>query len=164
MSDSLSASLPTALTSITTRPLFLLRLAVNPPQLFGNTPAGDRRVGVITGGRFEGERLRGTVLNGGSDWQTLRPDGALVLDARITLETDDGALIAMSYGGVRRGPKEIIAKLAAGEAVDPTSYYFRTTVSFQTSAEKYAFLNGILALGTGHRLPDGPLYGIFEVV
>ncbi|KQM99396.1 DUF3237 domain-containing protein [Sphingomonas sp. Leaf25] len=158
------ASLPAPLRSIATQPLFAMRFDVRGPENVGATPGADRRIGVITGGRFEGERLRGEVLDGGSDWQSVRRDGSWTLDVRVVLRTDDGALIGMTYGGVRRGPPEILAALARGEDVDPASYYFRSNPVFETASEKYAWLNGILAIGTGHRFPDGPLYSIFEVL
>jgi hypothetical protein len=158
------ASLPPALTSVATRPLFALRLAVDPPTLIGTGPAGDRRVATITGGSFEGERLRGKVLAGGTDWSSLRTDGSLVLDARVVLETDDGAILGVRYVGVRRGPPEVMARLAKGEEVNPADYYFRMTPSFETSAPAYAWLNGIVAVGTGHRYVEGPLYSLFEVL
>ena len=103
-----------------TRPLMTLQVRVAGVQDVGATPHGTRRIAPIGGGVFEGPRLRGTVLPGGSaDWLLLRPDGVLELDLRLTLETDDGALISMKSFGVRHGPPEIIAALGRGEEVDP---------------------------------------------
>ncbi len=149
---------------INTRPLMTLKLAVTGLQVVGPTPSGDRRVGLVAGGTFEGERLRGTVLPGGADWLMVRADGATTLDVRIVLQTGDGAAIGMTYRGLRHGPADILAKVAKGEPVDPASYYFRTAVSFETASEKYAWLNGIIAIGTGSRPPEGPVYEIFEVL
>ena len=126
--------------------------------------AATRRVGIITGGRFEGERLRGRALDGGSDWQIVRSDGAWTLNVRVVLETHDGALIGMTYGGLRHGPPEILAKIGRGEAVDPASYYFRINPTFETAAPAYAWLNTLIAVGTGHREASGPLYSVFEVL
>jgi hypothetical protein len=130
----------------------------------GETPSTFRRVGVIYAGRFEGERLSGEVLHGGSDWQSLRSDGSILLDVRLNLKTDDGALIGMSYKGLRVGPPGILAQIDRGEAVDPASYYFRINPMFETASDQYAWLNGILAVGLGHRFSDGPLYNIFELL
>ena len=80
------------------------------------------------------------------------------------LKTTDDALIAMTYRGVRQGPPEVIARLERGEVVDPASYYFRIAPVFETEASQYAWLNNIVAIGTGHRLADGPVYSIFEVL
>jgi hypothetical protein len=104
------------------------------------------------------------VLPGGGDWTLLRSDGVLELDLRVTLETDDGALIHYASFGLRHGPPEVIAALARGEAVDPTSYYFRTTPRLETGHPKYAFLNGLLAVATGDRRPGGPIYTIDEIL
>ena len=115
-------------------------------------------------GQFEGPRLRGKVLPGGGDWTLLRADGVLELDLRVTLETDDGALIHMSSFGLRHGPPEVIATLGRGESVDPSAYYFRTLVRFETGHPKYAFLNRLLAVSTGDRRAQGPIYTIDEIL
>jgi hypothetical protein len=104
-----SDDLPDVLRSIRTQPLLVLRLSVRPLQIVGATPGAFRRVGVIYGGTFEGERLSGEVLEGGSDWQTVRTDRATTLDVRLILKTDDGALISMTYRGIRHGPQEVRA-------------------------------------------------------
>jgi hypothetical protein len=150
--------------TIETRPLFRITLQVGAPQLLGRTPAGDRRIVPVVGGSFEGERLSGTVEPGGSDWILMRPDGAAQLDVRLTLKAADGALIGMTYRGVRHGPSAVIERLNRGEAVDPSEYYFRTAPWFETSAEKYDWLNRIVAVATGHRPPEGPVYEVFEVL
>src|SRR6476646_4592137 len=125
-----------------TRLLMMLRVDVATTQTIGAVPHGTRRTVPLTGGHFEGPRLRGTVLPGGSaDWLLLRADGVLELDLRATLRTDDGALISMTSFGLRHGPPEVIAALGRGETVDPASYYFRTTPRFETAHRTYAFLN-----------------------
>jgi Protein of unknown function (DUF3237) len=156
--------LPDVLKSIRTRPLFVMHLKVRPLQIVGATPDGFGRVGVVFGGSFEGERLSGEVLDGGSDWQTVRPDEATTLNVRLILKTSDDALIAMTYRGLRHGPADIIKKIETGQAVDPASYYFRIAPMFRTASPKYDWLNKILAIGTGHRLVDGPVYSVFEVL
>ena len=149
---------------MTFRPLFVLRLTTAPVQAIGAVPHGTRLTFPITGGTFEGERLRGKVLPGGGDWAVLRSDGVLELDLRITLETDDGALVHMTFDGIRHGPPEVIAALGRGEAVDPARYYFRTVPRFETAAPKYAFLNCIVAVGSGENSPSGPVHTFEEVL
>ena len=150
---------------IATRSLFELRLEVPPLIDLGDTPAGRRRIAAVTGGSFEGERLRGSVLGApGGDWLRERPDGVLVLDVRIVLKTDDGALIYMAYRGLRHGAAQVMERLARGEAVDPSSYYFRIAPTFETAAPAYAWLNRLLAVGMGHREPTGPVYRVEEVL
>jgi Protein of unknown function (DUF3237) len=164
MSIDLLADLPEVLRTVNTRPLFVARLEVRKPQMVGATPNAFRRVVVVTGGTFEGERLCGEVLEGGSDWLTARPDGSITLNVRLVLKTTDGALIAMTYRGVRHGPAEVIARLDKGEIVDPASYYFRSTPCFETAEPKYDWLNRIISIGVGHRHSTGPIYSIFEVL
>ncbi|MEX0960752.1 MAG: DUF3237 domain-containing protein [Burkholderiales bacterium] len=150
---------------IQTRPLFTITLEVPRIVDLGATPNGNRRIATVTGGKFEGERLRGTVqATPGGDWILVRPDGATVLDVRLTLETDDQQLIYMTYRGLRHGPADVMARLAKGEAVDPSSYYFRTTPAFETAAKKYDWLNRIIAVATGRREASGPVYEVFEVL
>jgi hypothetical protein len=150
---------------IQTRPLFELRLDV--PQIvdLGDTPLGRRRIATVTGGEFHGERLNGTVVGTpAGDWLLQRNDGVVVLDVRLLLRTDDGEHIYMAYRGLRHGPAEVMARLAAGELVDPKTYYFRMAPVFETAAKKYAWLNKIVAVGTGRREPSGPIYNVEEVV
>src|SRR3984885_1367048 len=128
------------------RLLMTLQVAVVGPQKIGAVPHGTRVTAPIADGSFEGARLRGTVLPGGGDWTLLRGDGVLELDLRVTLKTDDGALIHMASFGLRHGPAEVLAALARGESVDPSTYYFRTTPRFETADPKYAFLNRLLAV------------------
>ena len=149
---------------IRTAPLMTMRLTVNGMQMVGATPNGGRRVGLVGGGTFEGPKLKGIILPGGADWIMARPDGSTTLDVRIVLETDDGATIGMTYRGMRHGPAEVMDKVNMGEFVDPALYYFRTAVFFETAAPKYDWLNRVIAIGTGSRPPEGPVYDVFEVL
>lgn len=133
------------------RPLMTLRLTTSPTQKIGDGPHGTRITFPITGGSFEGDRLRGKVLAGGDDWTVERPDGVVELDLRITLQTDDGALIYMTFQGIR------------DDAVSGAPY-FRTLPRFETAEPKYAFLNRLLAVGTGEIRVDGPVHLIDELL
>lgn len=142
-----------------------MRLAVEMPlQAVGATQYGDRRIAKVTGGTFEGPSIKGTVAGGGGDWILNRTDGVTQLDVRLVMETDDGALIYMTYTGLRHGPADVMAKLAAGETVDPDSYYFRTTPYFETGSETYAWMNKACFISKGHREPTGPVYRVFRVL
>lgn len=144
--------------------LFEIDIAVTPPQVLAGTPYGDRRIVSVTGGTFEGPKLRGTVLPGGGDWILARHDGAVQLDVRLTLQTDDEHLVYMTYRGIRDGPPEVIERLNRGEAVDPAEYYFRTTPCFETGSDKYGWLNRICAVAVGDRRPTGPHYTVYEIL
>jgi hypothetical protein len=133
------------------RPLMTLRLSTAPTQNVGAGPHGARLTFPITGGSFDGDRLRGKVLSGGDDWVVKRPDGVLELDLRITLETDDGALIHMTFEGIR-------------DDGAPGAPYFRTLPRFETADTKYSFLNRLLALGAGEIRADGPVHLIEEIL
>ena len=163
MSTGLNDNLPDVLKAVRARPLFVMRLDVR-LQIVGAAPGSYRRVGVVFGGAFEGERMSGEVLEGGSDWQTVRSDGATTLDVRLILQTSDDALISMAYRGIRHGPPDIIERIEKGEGVDPATYYFRIAPVFETAAPKYDWINRILAVGIGHRRPDGPIYSLFELL
>ena len=144
-------------------PLLRAEITLAPPQELGDTPHGRRRVIASTGGSFRGERLSGRVLPGGADWQIVRADGVAQLEARYTLETDDGALVYVHNVGLRHGPPEVLAKLAAGEPVDASLYYMRTTPAFETGAAKYQWLNRVVCIATGARLANAVELDVFEV-
>lgn len=144
--------------------LAVFDIAVEKPLVLEDTPSGRRLIVNVTGGTFEGPRFRGEILPGGGDWLVLRRDGSLQLDVRATLRTHDGALVYMVYRGVRHGPPEVIARLNAGEAVDPSSYYFRIAPFFETGAEAYAWLNGLVCVGIGERRPSGPRYEVHWIL
>src|ERR1700674_1875940 len=146
------------------RLLMTLQVVVPPPQKLGAVPHGTRLIAPIASGTFEGPRLRGKVLPGGGDWLLLRADGVLELDLRITLETEEHALIYMRFQGLRHGPPEVIAALGRGEVVDPARYYFRTLPTFEASTDKYAFLNRIISLGVGEARPDRAVHRIHEIL
>jgi hypothetical protein len=157
-------NLPEVLKQVRTRPLFVMHLNVRPLVVVGAAPGINRRIGLVSGGSFEGERLSGQVLDGGSDWQGLRTDGSTSLDVRLVLKTHDDAMIAMTYRGMRHGPTDVIQRMERGEAVDPATYYFRISPMFETASASCDWLNRILAIGIGHRQPDGPVYSVFEVL
>ena len=138
-------------------------MTLAPSQELGDSPLGRRRIIPITGGSFRGEKLAGRVLPGGADWQVIRGDGVAELDARYTLETDDRALIYVRNFGYRHGPPAIMQRLMAGEPVDPSLYYMRTTPLFETGAERYRWLNGLICVATGARRAATVELEVFEV-
>jgi hypothetical protein len=144
--------------------VFEIEVDVAPALDLGVTQNGHRRVISIRSGRVGGPRLKGRILAGGADWQILHPDGAANLDARYTIETDDGALIYVVNRGLRHGPPEVLARLNRGEHVDPATYYFRSVATFETSAAACAWLERAIILGVGERYPDKVLIRFWELL
>ncbi len=149
--------------SITTEMLFDAQIELAHPENIGASPFGARSIFIVQGGTFEGPRLRGTFRSGGGDWFLSLPNGAGELDVRVTMETDDGVLIHMSYRGVLVASAEVIARVFAGEDVSTTEYYFRTTPRFETGSERYAWLNTAVCVGIGWLAPNRVGYRIFAV-
>ncbi len=128
----------------------------------GAVPVGQRGVATVTGGRFEGERLSGTVL-GGHDWFVNRPDGVMTIDVRLTLETMDRALIYLAYQGRFLAEPAVMARFARGELLDPSEYSLATTARFECGHAGYAWLNDTIALAVGEQTRTGPIYRIYRL-
>jgi hypothetical protein len=148
---------------IKTEFLFTLALEVEVSDL-GDTPYGSRRIGRFGVGSFEGPKLKGTVLPGGACWMLMRRDDVLEIEARITLQTYDNQQIYMTWKAFRHGPKEVIDRLNRGESVDPETYYFRATPYFETSSEKYSWMNRICSIAAGFRKAGSRTFVVFQVL
>ncbi len=136
---------------------------LDPALEVGTTPCGRRRVIPIASGRFEGPRISGDLLPGGADWQIVHEGGWASVEARYPLRTDDGTLIVISSRGVRAGPPEVLARIAAGEIVDPSTYYFRTALDFEAPDGPYGWLNHVIALASGIRTASAVAYDAYLV-
>jgi hypothetical protein len=124
---------------------------------------GKRRIIPITGGKFTGPRLNGTILNNGADWQMVSADGLAYLDTRYALKTNDGALIYIQTRGFRYGPADVMAEVVKGRPVDPNKYYFRVYIQFETGSAKYQWLNRAIGIGAGMRLGNAVIYDAYLV-
>ena len=147
--------------------LFTLSAGIGSSDDTGQGSLGRRMRDSVGEGTFSGARLRGQILPGSADWRLIRHDITSIIDARVMLRTDDGASIYMSYGGRIVVPPEILAEArdpAWRHLLDPSKYYFRTTPTFETGAEGYAWLNDIVCIGTGRLTARGVDYEIFEVL
>jgi hypothetical protein len=142
-------------------PLMEIDLEVAAPTELGTVAGQARRQVAITGGSVRGG-YRGEVLPGGSDWQTVRPDGTLDIDARHILVLEEG-LVEVESRGLRAGPSDVLARLGRGEPVDPQAYYFRTVLRFTTSAADLHRLNTILAIACGERRAHSVRLTVYEV-
>ncbi|UCZ52747.1 DUF3237 domain-containing protein [Bacillus shivajii] len=141
-----------------------LYVDIGAPFFAGETPVGNRRIIQVSGGAFHGPEFKGRVIPGGDDWITERNDGTVIQDVRIVLETDDEQLVLMTYKGIRHGPKEVIERLNNNEPVDQSEYYFRSSPVFETSSEKYDWLNKTVIISTGKRVPGKAVYTLYKVL
>jgi hypothetical protein len=143
--------------------LYEAHIDLDLPQVIGPTPQGMRQIFCVTGGFFEGPRMKGEVLPGGGDWLLVRPDGVFQLDIRATVRTDDGALIYLSYYGLIDATPGVLARIQQGQDVPVSDYYFYVAPMFQTAAPKYEWLNRRLAIGKGKIVPRGVEYRVFAL-
>lgn len=131
---------------------------LKPPAQIGAGPFGQRAIYDVTGGTFEGPKLRGKILPSGGDWILIDGNGRGQLDVRATFETDDGALVYVQYFGIL----VMNDKVAAGQT-DYGDAYFMTQPRFETGDERYAWLNNILAVAQGRVLPGAVEYRVFAL-
>lgn len=142
---------------------FTLVVELGEPIEIGQGRAGQRRIIPIIGGSATG-KITGRVLNLGADWQTVYGDGAAHLDTRYGVETIEGAVIEVANVGARHGPPDVIAKLAAGQDVNPSEYYMRTAARLETGHEGYAWVNHTLFLCAGIRHASSVEIAFYEVL
>ena len=159
----MTLKLPIASVKPTLSFLYTSIIEVETPLQVGKTACGERRIINISGGAFEGPMLSGKILPGGADWQVIRNDGVTELEAKYTLETQDGTLIYVTNWGLRHGPPETMKRLAAGHEVDPGDYYFRTNPRFETGSPQYHWLNRLVAVASGERRSSEVIITVYEV-
>jgi Protein of unknown function (DUF3237) len=131
--------------------IFTAFVDVAAPIDLGPVATGRRRIVPILGGTVSGPRLNATILPGGADWQIIRPDGTAEVVARYWLKAEDGTMISVVNKGLRRGPPAVLARLAAGEDVDPSEYYFRTSPTFDVTLGPHGWLADNIFVATGQR-------------
>jgi len=146
------------------KPILLIQCQLESILKFGVTPYGERRIINILGGTVQGPKLKGRILPGGADWQIVRNDGVVDLRARYTVETDSGAHILVNSEGLRHGPPEVMERLARDETVDPSLYYFRAFMRFETADPAASWLNRILTIGYGSRENKAVRLAVHEVL
>ncbi|HKG99752.1 MAG TPA: DUF3237 domain-containing protein [Bradyrhizobium sp.] len=138
-------------------------------HIAGVTTAGDighgvRRIIPITGGEVRGADINGKVCAFGADFQIIRPNELIELEAKYAFETDDGATVYVENRGIRFGPLELLQRLKRGEPVDPKLIYFRTTPKFETGSEKYRWLMEYLFIGSAARHSDRVVIDVHQVL
>jgi hypothetical protein len=148
---------------LSAQPIFSIEAELDAIMSLGRTPMGERRIIGIRGGTVRGRKFNGHVLPGGADWQIIRADGAADIQARYTIESDQGARVLVDSVGLRHGPPEVIEKLARGDNVDPALYYFRTVMRFETGDKGLDWMNRIIAVARGQRLARAVRLDVYEV-
>lgn len=153
----------TDINMLSPEPILRIRADLADILHFGATPIGERRVINILGGTVTG-KLTGKILPGGADWQFIRADGAAHVEARYTIQADSGAYVLVSSEGIRHGPPEVLARLLTGEAVDPSLYYFRTCMRFETGDNEFGWLNRVITIARGQREKNAVKLDVYEVL
>jgi len=138
-------------------------VSVGAPIDLGDGDGVHRRIVPILGGRVEGPELRGTVLPGGADFQVLRSGTLTELEARYAIETEDGDRVYVENVGLRTGSAEDIARIVAGEHVDPARIYFRSNPRLSSTSPRWSWLGSRILIARGERQPDSVGLELFIV-
>ena len=147
-----------------TRYVFTITARIAEVTSAGDIGSGVRRIIPIIGGEVRGEKVNGKVLSFGADFQIIRPDELIELEAKYAFETDDGAVVYVENKGIRFGPVELLQKLKRGEPVDPKLIYFRTVPKFETGAENYRWLMQHIFVGSAARYADRVVIDVHQVL
>ncbi len=134
-----------------------------PPLVPGPGPDGNRLVASVRDGSVSGPRIRGTLQGAGADWAVVRPDGFARLDVRVQIVTDDGAAIYVQYGGLLEQNDAVRQAMTQGGETGFDDQYFRSSPTFETGDERYAWLTRSLFVGRGRIVPGGVEYEVFRV-
>ena len=149
--------------TLETKYVFTITAGIAEVTTAGDIGHGVRRIVPIIGGEVRGE-VNGKVLPFGADFQIIRPNELIELEAKYAFETDDGAVVYVENKGIRFGPVELLQKLKRNEPVDPTLIYCRTSPKFETGAEKYRWLMERLFVASVARHADRVVIDVFQVM
>jgi Protein of unknown function (DUF3237) len=141
-----------------------LKVQVDAALIVGETAHGTRRIIPIIGGTVNGPAIKGEIIGGGADWQVLRKDGVMELEAHYQFKTNDGVIIYIKNTGLRVATPEVAAKLSKGEKVDASQYYFRAVPKFEAPAGKYGWINDTIFICTGERLSDAVIIRVWRLL
>jgi hypothetical protein len=141
-----------------------LRVNVGPALELGVGLSGIRRTVPITGGTFSGQLISGRVLPGGADWQFIETDGLIHVKAQYVIETNEGVRVEVHNRGLRHGPPEVLARMAAGESVPSQDYYFRTNPRFYPPDGQHDWLKRSVFVGNCERHPSLILVHVWKVL
>ncbi len=147
-----------------TKYVFTITARIGEVTIAGETGHGVRRIIPIIGGEVRGERVNGKVCAFGADFQIIRPNELIDLEAKYAFETDDGATVYVENRGIRFGPVELLQKLKRNEPVDPKLIYFRTVPRFETGHANYRWLMENLFVGSAARHADRVVIDVHQVL
>jgi hypothetical protein len=147
-----------------TKYVFTITVDIGGVTSAGEIGHGVRRIIPITGGTVKGADVNGMVCPFGADFQIIRPNELIELEAKYAFETDDGAIVYVENKGLRFGPVDLLQKLKRGEPVDPKLIYFRTVPKFETGSEKYRWLMENLFIGSAARYADRVVIDVHQVL
>jgi hypothetical protein len=145
-------------------PLCTIEAGLGPIVSLGPAQYGERRMVTILGGTVSGPGLQGEIVPGGADWQTVRADGVVDVEARYAICVPGGGIVGVLSQGYRHGPSEVMERLAAGERVPRTEYVFQTVMRFQTGARDWQHLNRTIALASGERTAESVRLDVYRLV
>jgi Protein of unknown function (DUF3237) len=148
---------------LSTKYVFTITATIGSVISAGDVGHGVRRIIPITGGEVRGD-ISGKVCAFGADFQIIRPNELIELEAKYAFETDDGAVVYVENKGIRFGPIELLQRLKRGEPVDPRLIYFRTVPKFETGSEKYRWLMQNLFIGSAARHADRVVIDVHQVL
>lgn len=141
---------------------FDVRVDVGAPDDHGETDEGRLRLVPILGGAIIGNG-DGEIMPGGGDWQLIRHDGTIQIDATYSARTSSGGLLRIRAKGVRTGSPEVLARLQRGEQVDPSEYYFRTAVSIDSAEPEWEWTQRTLLLASACRQASSVHYRTYRL-
>lgn len=138
----------------------------------GDGGHGDRSTVIFKGGRFEGPKLRGIILPGGGDWETIQdhpsfdstPHQTAYLDTRYNLQTHDEVCIFLKTTGTRTGKKVVLEGLGEEDKHGPDEYRMRLHLTFETGDERYRWLNSVVAIASSARNGNRVIYDAYQVL
>jgi hypothetical protein len=146
-----------------TRYVFTITARIGEVTSAGEIGTGVRRIIPILGGEVHGA-VNGKVCAFGADFQIIRPNELIELEAKYAFETDDGAVVYVENRGIRFGPIELLEKLKRGEPVDPNLIYFRTVPKFETGSARYRWLMEHIFVASAARHPDRVVIDVHQVL
>ncbi|HUC05820.1 MAG TPA: DUF3237 domain-containing protein [Acidimicrobiales bacterium] len=141
-----------------------LDVEVGPVLMLPEGPAGTRIIVPVNGGSVTGTRINGVVVGPGGDWLTVGPEGWGRIDVRLQIQTDDGALLCATYGGLlEMNERAVAAMLSGDDETDFDEQYFRTSLRLEAADARYEWVNRTVFVGQGRVTRAGVAYDVYRL-